>query len=271
MMYFAATALAPLMTYGETTLENGVRLHYARQGPTSGPAIVFLHGYSDSSFSFSRVMPLLPPELRAIAPDLRGHGDSDRPSVGYRMTDMANDVVQLMNALEIPSAILVGHSMGSFVAQAVAERAPERLTALMLVGSGPRPGNAGMIELGNQVAQLTDPVDEAFVRDFQYSCVARPVPDTFMAAAIDNSRRMPSRVWKQVIAGLIEFEPLLPRPPIRTLVLGGRKDAVFSVDEQTQVALQFVDARLQLFDDVGHTPHWETPQAFVAALLQFAR
>ena len=54
----------------------------ATRARDSGPAIILLHGYSDSSLSFSRVMPLLPPELRVIAPDLRGHGDSDQPADG---------------------------------------------------------------------------------------------------------------------------------------------------------------------------------------------
>src|SRR5262245_5888531 len=108
MVYFAA-ALAPLMTFADVRLSNGVRLHYAQQGPQSGPAIVLLHGYSDSSFSFSRVMPLLPRERRVIALDLRGHGGSDRPLTGYRITEMADDVIQAMDALRIPTAVIVGH------------------------------------------------------------------------------------------------------------------------------------------------------------------
>ena len=60
-----------------------------------------IHGYSDSWFSFSRVLPLLPPELRVIAPDMRGHGDSERPPSGYRIADMADDVIRLMDALNV--------------------------------------------------------------------------------------------------------------------------------------------------------------------------
>ena len=71
-------------------------------------------------------MPLLPAEQRVIAVDLRGHGDSDKPADGYRMTDFADDVIRLMDAVDIPSAVVVGHSMGSFVAQALVERAPQR-------------------------------------------------------------------------------------------------------------------------------------------------
>jgi len=271
MMYFAAAALAPLMTFADVTLANNLRLLYARQGPSTGPAIIMLHGYSDSSASFGRVMPLLPAGLRVIAPDLRGHGHSDRPDAGYRMHDLADDVLQMMDALDVPSAIIVGHSMGSFVAQAVAERAPERVTGLVLIGSAPVAMNKPIKELRVAVDGLSDPVDAGFVREFQYSTIAQPVPEAFMEAAIANSRRMPAATWKQLLKGLMEYEPALPRPNVRVLVLGGTRDAVFSPTEHVALAQQYPFARLQLIDDVGHTLHWEQPQKFVELLLQFAK
>ena len=70
----SSRALAPVISRRRSHAANGVRLHYRRQGPAERAGVILLHGYSDSSLSFSRVMPLLPPELRVIAPDLRGHG-----------------------------------------------------------------------------------------------------------------------------------------------------------------------------------------------------
>jgi non-heme chloroperoxidase len=271
MVHFVGAALAPPMSHADLHLVNGVRLHYAHQGPRFGPAIVLLHGYADSWFSFSRVMPLLPPELRVIAPDLRGHGHSDRPVAGYRITEMAEDVVQLMDALNVPTAAIVGHSMGSFIAQAIVDRMPERVTSLVLLGSAPSCDNVVVRGMRAAIDALTDPVDLAFVREFQYSTVALPVPESFMDAAIANSRRMPARVWKRVLTGLLEFQPRPPRPRVRTLVLGGREDAVFSALEQTALARQFPDGRLQLVEHVGHALHWEQPQTFVNALLRFAK
>jgi pimeloyl-ACP methyl ester carboxylesterase len=263
MVTFAGTALTPLLSFADVTLPNGIRLRYARQGRQSGPAMILLHGYC-------RVMPLLPPDLRVIAPDQRGHGDSARPASGYRIEDFADDVLQMMDALDIPSAVIVGHSMGSFVAQALVEHAPDRFTGVVLVSGAPRCDNDVVTGLGEAINALTDPVDEQFVREFQYSTVALPVPPEFMDAAIANSRRIPARVWKDILVGLLAYRPAAERPAVRTLVLGGKKDAVFSVAEQTQLARQFPDGRLQLFDAVGHALHWERPQAFVDALLRFA-
>ena len=262
---------APLASITDVTLANNVRLRYARQGPATGPAIIMLHGYTDSSFSFSRVMPLLPPGLRVVAPDQRGHGDSDKPAAGYRIHDLADDVLHLMDALDIPSATIVGHSMGSFVAQAVAERAPERVTGLVLLASAPAATNDMVKGLRLMVEWLSDPVDAAFVRDFQYSTIARAVPDAFMEAAIANSLRMPAALWKELLTGLMEFEPVLPRPKVRVLVLGGNRDAVFSSAEQIALAQQYPFSKLRLVDGVGHSLQWEEPETFVKALLEFVR
>jgi non-heme chloroperoxidase len=268
MVHFAGAAVAPMISFADVRLSNGVRLHYAEQGPATAPAIVLLHGYSDSWFSFSRVMPLMPAEYRVIAIDARGHGDSERPAGGYRIEDMADDVLLLLDALKIRSAVIVGHSMGSFVAQAIAGKAPYRVTSLVLIGSAPVFDNANIRELVAAVGKLSDPIDRDFVRDFQYSTINQPVPEAFMLKAIANSERMPARVWKQIAQGFLEYHPAAARPRVRTLVIGGRKDGVFSVDEHVALARQF-DAPLELFDDIGHTLHWEDPGAFVQVLRRF--
>jgi non-heme chloroperoxidase len=255
---------APATSLDVVRLSNGVTLHYAWQGPRTGPAVILIHGYSDSWFSFSRILPLLPSELRVIAPDMRGHGDSERPVAGYRIADMADDVL-----LDVPKAVLIGHSMGSFVARRVAELAPALVSRLVLIGGALKADNAGMRELQRVVDELTDPVNEAFVREFQMSTIAMPVPEPFLEAVIANSRRMPARIWKAVIQGLIKFEPAAVRPDVRTLVLGGREDAVFSRTEQMVLARQFPRGELQLVDGVGHTLHWEQPAMFVNALTRF--
>jgi pimeloyl-ACP methyl ester carboxylesterase len=269
MVRIAIAASAPPMSFAELALGNGVHLHYARQGSTYGPAIILLHGYSDSSFSFSRVMPLIPAEFRVIAPDLRGHGHSARPAKGYRIGDFAADVIRMMDRLNIREADIVGHSMGSFVAQAIAERAPERVARLILLGSAPVADNRVMRELRREVRSLSDPVDQWFVRAFQFSTIATPVPSAFMESASENSHRMPAHVWKKALHGLIEYRPRAPRPDVRTLVLGGNRDTVFSVAEQTALARQFKNAEQVIVDGVGHALHWERPQRFVDELLRF--
>lgn len=260
----------PAVQERDIRLPNGIRLRYLEQGPGDGRTVLLLHGYTDSSFSFSRVLPLLPPEWHVIALDQRGHGQSDDapaagPGAGYAIDAFASDALQVMDALDIPSAVVVGHSMGSFIARRMAERAPDRVTHLVLLGSAPRAGNAAVNELRAAVEGLTDPVDPDFVREFQESTVVRPVPRPFMERVIATSRAVPARVWRAALAGLLAYEPSAdPRRP--ALVIGGGSDGVFSKAEQEALASGMPGATLELVEGVGHALHWEDPDRFVVAL-----
>lgn len=105
--------------FAHVRLRTGVRLHYAEQGDPRGEPLILLHGLGDSWYSFSGILPKLPTSLRVFAIDQRGHGDSDRPASGYTLADLSDDAVAFMDAMGIPRATVIGHSMGSFVAQRV--------------------------------------------------------------------------------------------------------------------------------------------------------
>ena len=257
------------VTFRQAQLPGGIRIRYAERGPADGPAIVMLHGYSDSWFSFSRVIPLLPDTMRVIAIDQRGHGDSGRPADGYSMDDFARDVIQLMDALKIERSIVVGHSMGSFVGRRVAALAPGRVAGLVLVGAGIRADNEAVKSLRAPVDGLTDPVDPAFVREFQMSTIARPVPSAFMERANSESHKLSAAVWKQVLTGILEYKAAEPAIKSPTLVLGGDKDAIFPVADQEGVARAISGASITLVPGVGHTLHWEDPERFAKELVAF--
>ena len=121
--------------FSSVLLKTGVRLRYAYKGDPSGTPVILLHGYGDSWFSYSPILPLLDNKYRVYIPDQRGHGDSDRPVGGYALQQFAADVVAFMDAMNVKQATIVGHSMGSFVAQHVAVHAPERVNRLVLIGS----------------------------------------------------------------------------------------------------------------------------------------
>ena len=87
------------MEFATARLATGLRVHYAERGDRTGEAIIFLHGYADSWFSFSRVLPLLSPSYHALAPDQRGHGDSDKPQCCYTADDFTADVDAFMDAV----------------------------------------------------------------------------------------------------------------------------------------------------------------------------
>jgi len=255
----------------EARLPNGIRLRYVQQGPADGSAIIMLHGYTDSWYSFSRALPLLPSAFRAIVPDQRGHGGSDRPPRGYSMDDFAGDVLALMNDLQISTATVVGHSMGSFVARRLAAIAPDRLSGLVLVGAGVSANTPAVAELGRAVERLTDPVDLTFVREFQVAMVYNRVPDAFLTRVVTNSARVPAFVWKDAFAGLIDERSIQDIPSVPTLVLGGNRDTVFSEADQRALADRIPGAAVRIVPDIGHSLQWEDPGRFVTELFSFTR
>src|SRR5919112_4791647 len=181
--------------FATTHLETGLRLHYAEQGDLMGEAIVFLHGYSDSWFSFSRVLPLLSPEYHAFALTQRGHGDSDKPQCCYTPEDFAADVDAFMEAVGIEEATLVGASTGALFAQRVALSYPRRVSRLVLVGPQ-TPANEAISGLREEVQALEDPVPPEFVREFQESTIYQPVPQEFLDTVVSESLKLPAQVWR---------------------------------------------------------------------------
>ena len=152
------------MRFDKARLSNGLRIHYAESGDARGTPVVFVHGWPDSWFSFSRVLRLLPATLRLIALDQRGFGESDHPDSGYTIPGFAADLVALLDALEIDRAVLVGHSDGSFVARRAAIAAPERVAALGLIGTGASTKITGADDLQAALRELPDPIPEPFAR-----------------------------------------------------------------------------------------------------------
>jgi pimeloyl-ACP methyl ester carboxylesterase len=258
--------LAQPVTLAPVTLASGLRLNVAQRGPHDGRAVLMLHGYSDSWFSFSRVLPHLPEGLRVIVPDQRGHGDSDRPHWGYGIDDFATDALDLLNALAVEQAVVVGHSLGTLIARRVAERAPDRVTRLVLVNGALSVRNDVVSELRKEVSALTDPVDPAFVRAFQSGTIVRPVPREFLERIVAESRKLPARVWKAVMAGMWDDAPEAQKITCPTVLLGGDQDAVFSVAEQQAFADAIPGARLEIFDGYGHALPWEEPKAVASAI-----
>ena len=109
---------------------NGIRLHYTRAG--AGEPLVLLHGFPMTSYYWRKVIPALAEHFTVIAPDLRGCGDTDRPSTGYDKRTVADDVHQLVRQLDLGPVNLVSHDVGMMVAYAYASLHPAEAKRLAL-------------------------------------------------------------------------------------------------------------------------------------------
>src|SRR5918999_3686992 len=258
-----------------TDFSTGVRLHYAQRGDPTGETIIFLHGYSDSWFSFSRVLPLLSSEYHAFALTQRGHGDSDKPECCYTLDDFAADVDAFMEAVSIEEATLVGMSGGSFIAQRVALDYPHRVSRLVLISSAVTlRDNEALMGLVEEMLALKDPISPEFVREFQEVNIYNPVPDEFFATVISESLKLPARVWRDYWEGVV-LEPdhasRLGEIDAPTLILWGEQDVVFWREDPERLAAAIPDATLKVYPETGHSVHWERPDQVVRALEAFMK
>ena len=115
-----------------------VALHVAEMGPADAPPLVLVHGWPQNWWCWHRVAPLLAGDYRLIMPDLRGHGWSDAPPIGYEKERIARDLIGLLDGLEIEQAGYVGHDWGCFCGFLACFAAPERWTGLLAM-STPHP------------------------------------------------------------------------------------------------------------------------------------
>jgi pimeloyl-ACP methyl ester carboxylesterase len=262
--------MAPLLKSIE--LPNGVTLPYVEQGDPTGVPVLLLHGVTDSWHSYESVLPHLPAYIHAFALTQRGHGDADRPA-GYRTRDFAADLAAFADAVGLASAAVVGHSMGSTNAQRFAIDYPERTLGLVLAGSfATYRGNPAVVEFWESaVSPLTDPIDPGFVREFQESTLAKPVPRAFFDTAVRESLKVPARVWRAAFEGSLEddFVDQLDQINAPTLILWGARDHYCPRRDQDALLTAIAGSRLVVYEDAGHALHWEEPERFAADLVAF--
>ena len=259
------------MRLDKIRLSTSLRMHYAECGDARGTPVVFVHGWPDSWFSVSRVLPLLPATLRLIALDQRGFGESDHPDSGYTIPELTSDLMALLDALGIDHAVLVGHSYGTFVARRAAIAAPEQVAALVLIGTGASTKITGADALQAALRELPDPIPESFAREFQSGTLHRQVPDEFFDRIIEESLKIPPRLWPVMIDCLLAYDDIreLGRISAPTLLLWGDHDALFPRAQQDDFLAAVPAARLKVYDETGHCPNWERPEWVAADIADF--
>ncbi|MEH6558828.1 MAG: alpha/beta hydrolase [Oceanicoccus sp.] len=110
---------------------NGINIHYHRTG-SDAPALLFIHGFTDNGLCWSRVARELEADYDILMLDSRGHGLSDNPHKGYSADDHAADVVGVVEALDLGTVIILGHSVGAITAATVAANYPQLVRGLIL-------------------------------------------------------------------------------------------------------------------------------------------
>jgi non-heme chloroperoxidase len=259
----------------ETGGDEVIELPYVEQGDATGVPVVMLHGATDCWRSFEPVLPHLPDDIRAIAVTQRGHGDAPKPESAYLVEDLAGDVVDLMDELAIERAVLVGHSMGSWVARQIALDHPDRVEGLVLAGAfrGSLARDPEAAAAMKELADVPDPVTDEIAREFQVSTLATPIAAEQLDTFVAESLKLPARVWRELFLGFAELDQGdgMAELAIPALLVWGDRDAFIPREVQDELLDTLPDARLTVYEGVGHAVHWERPKRFAAEVAAFSR
>jgi pimeloyl-ACP methyl ester carboxylesterase len=243
------------------------------QGARDAPAVLLLHGLIDSWRSFELVLTQLPESIHVFALSQRGHGDSEKPTEGYRIRDFASDIIDFLNRLDIPRAVIVGHSSHGLVAQRLAIDHPGRIAGLLLVSSfATLRGSPDLRRfVAEEIESLRDPIDPDLVRSFQRSTFLKPPPDEFVDGVLADSLKVPAHVWREAFTSLLDEDhtPELYRISAPTLLVWGEADSIVARSRQDTLLSGIRGAVLVAYEGVGHSPHWEEPRRFAMDLVSF--
>jgi pimeloyl-ACP methyl ester carboxylesterase len=262
------------LTVSSVDVSTGVTLEFVEQGKSTGIPVICLHGVTDSWHSFEPVLPYLPDDLRVFAITQRGHGGSSKPD-GYRYVDLAADVRAFMDALELPDAVIAGHSMGSLVAQRFAVDYPHRVRALALMGAFLTIHGDTVMESywESTLWPLPDPVPREVALEFQLSTLAQPIAQSWLDLFVAESQRVPARVWRATFREFLDtnFSAELDTIAAPTLMIWGEKDAYCGPSHRAGLQRAIPHARTRIYEGVGHALHWEEPERFAQDLVAFVR
>lgn len=268
---------------------HGYKRAFRRMG--SGPALLLIHGIGDRSDTWLPLIPILARDYTVIAPDLLGHGQSDKPRADYSVAGYANAMRDLLSVLDIERATVVGHSLGGGVAMQFAYQYPERCERMVLVSSGgiaravspflrlAAAPNADLILplLGRRVARL---LGHALFRLWQWldtdlGTDADDLRQVFDALPDAAARRAFVRTLRAAVDWRGQHITMLDRcyltAGMPTQLMWGTRDAIVPFRHARYAHAAMPGSRLEIFHDAGHYPHHYDPARFVRVLREFLR
>lgn len=246
----------------------GARIAYV-EFEGAGPPLLLLHGFTDSSRSFSLITSQLAGR-RLIIADLPGHGGSAPCHDGWTPADLARQMSAFMTALDMEPAVLVGHSLGSMVAIELAATRPGAFAGLVLLAATLQPELADDHPVVVGVNALRDPIDpNAPFFELWHHCHPG-VPETFLARLAEEAAAMPAHRWRAILQALrdCDLTEQASRIDMPVLIISGADDDLFSKAHHEALAAAFPDAVAMRLADCGHNPHWDSPKRVAAAITQ---
>ncbi len=253
---------------------HGLRLAYTDTG--RGLPVLFLHGFPLNRSMWDKQVDALSLRYRILTIDLRGHGESDAPLWRYSVEEFADDVTALLDHLKLQQVVLVGLSMGGYVAFAFTRRYRHRLHGLILTDTRAQAdtveGRKGRFHLA-QTAHTKGP---AAVAEVMLPKLLAPETLRSDPSLVQRLRSMIETMPLSGIAGDLmamadrpDSVSLLPSITCPTLVVVGEQDQATPVADARLMADSIPGARLSIIPQAGHLPNLEQPEQFNRILEEF--
>jgi pimeloyl-ACP methyl ester carboxylesterase len=246
---------------------DGVRLYHELHGHEDAPPLILLEGMGGDIPGWRRNIPVLARELRVIAYDFRGNGNSDEPAGPATVATFVDDTVAILDSLRIERAHVYGQSFGGMVAQEMALTRPERVRTLILGCTHPGPWHAARAK-GSKVPK-GEPWRAMYSPGFPDRDPAHVAEDLRIGAAQPKHPQGQRRQW-EAMQDFDSFERL-PSMRVPTLVLHGTEDLAVSPENARILAERIPGAELVLLEGAGHLYHSEQAEAADSAVLDFVR
>ena len=246
-------------------IEQG-QISYHSEG--KGPALLLLHSLGVSGEAWSQVIEQLARNYTVYAPDMLGHGDSDKPPRDYSVEDYAQSIVDFMGKLQLEKAILCGNSVGALIALEIASSHPSAIEKLLLVGcpawdTWQRMERFSLAALNYDLQGTPLPLSSADVA-VSYKKVTPELVEWV------NSQRAKAGIWvkkTQIAVSIYDPLPKLQLVKCPTLVLFGSHDIL---RDREHILLDGIKrAELAIVENAGHLPQIDNPEVFLERVNKF--
>lgn len=244
-----------------------VALHYEEHG--KGLPVVLIHGYPLDHTIWKPVVNLLKTHARLIVPDLRGFGASPSPDGDWTIRNMADDILQLLDQLEIERAVLVGHSMGGYIALNFAHAYPARTAGLGLIST--QAASDSPEKRQNRYKQIEE-VKRRGIKSVSEAIPGKLTPRAPLAEALKllMSKVNPATISQalKAMAERSDASEWLTNMDIPAVVIHGTADSLLPLENAQTMAQILPRGWLVEVPEAGHMPMLEAPEMVANALCQ---
>ncbi len=258
------------------TIVNGVRLYYECHG--KGKPVMLIAGLASDSQSWQPIVEELSRHYLVILPDNRGVGRTKPQDIETSIHHIANDCNALLGHLGLPSATLLGHSMGGFVALDCAIRYPERVSNLILAGTSAFNSVRNNLLFRDWALYLRYGLDsELWFRNLFYWILSKhffedsKTLDDAVRLAIEYPYPQSDIAFEKQVNAIMKFncEEHLSNIEAKTLIMCGKEDLLFPPEDSIKVLQAIPRASVSLIENAAHSIHMENPKAFTDCILHF--